>query len=175
MLTPKKIIDFLTMLDDFDSVSIEENQNGENVTLNAIKAANSGNNCLHFQIVHNNHRIVIQTYKYIYIPSKPIDIVQGKPEMEDKFIDFIDFLNDSRDDFSDRVLNHLFVLYCGIWQKCSAFYPTEMDCYICEFGINTNIIYDNQNSQWIINANNASLSEINLVICFISMINILCQ
>ena len=58
-------MDFLLFLDDLDSVRIEENQKGEDVTLDDIQHFNTGNNCLHYNLIYNNHRIVIQTYKYM--------------------------------------------------------------------------------------------------------------
>ena len=63
MFNPIDVVDFFELLDELDSVSIEENQWGEDVTLDHIKSFNSGNNCLHYILIHNNHRIVIQTYK----------------------------------------------------------------------------------------------------------------
>lgn len=175
MLTPEHIFIFLNKLDNFDKISIDENQNGEKVTLDDINSFNSGNNCLHFQIVQNNHRIVIQTYKYMNIPGRAIDIVQGKPEMEDDFIDFIEYLNDYRVDFTDQNLNKLFVLYCGLWQSCSAFYYGEMDSYVCEFGPDVQVVYDAEHNTWSIDADNASLTEIHFVVNFIDTIENFCK
>lgn len=174
-MDPNIIFHFLELLDRFDSVTIEENQHGENVTLEAINNVNSGNNCLHFCIAHNGHRIVIQTYKYMNIPNKPVDIVQGKPELEDDFIDLIDYLNYYRADFTDQNLNKLFVLYCGLWQSCSAFYYGEMDSCVCEFGPNIQVVYDTEYDKWSINADNASLNEIRFVINFINTIENFCK
>lgn len=177
MLTPKKVIDFLVMLDHFDSVTIEENQQGENVTLEAINNVNSGNNCLHFCIIHNGHRIVIQTYKYMNIPGQPIDVVQGKPEIEDEFIDFIDFLNDSRNDFSDQVLNNLFVFYCStMWQDLYAVYFGEMDSFIFVFDPDDlTVTFENLYNQWIITATKATPEQIRFIINFIDTIENLCK
>lgn len=175
MLTPENVFNFLVSLDEFDKVDVEENKNGENITLDAINHMNSGNNCLHFQIVYNNHRIVIQTYKYMNIPGKPVDVVQGKPEMEDQFLDFLDYLNEFRNDFTDQNINKLFVLYCGLWQKCSNFYHAEMDTYICEFGPYMSCIFSTKDNKWYIDVQSATLDQVQIVFDFIKAIEDICK
>lgn len=175
-MDPNIIFHFLELLDRFDSVTIEENQQGENVTLEVINNVNSGNNCLHFCIVHNSHRIVIQTYKYMTIPNKPVDIVQGKPELEDDFIDLIDYMDGFRNNgLTDQVLNKLFVFYCGLWQKCKNCYHTEMDNYICELEPNVLVCFDNKIKNWHINTKNASLEQIMFLLYFVSAIEDICK
>lgn len=175
MLIPAQVFEVLDMLDHFDTVKIEENQNGEDVDIAAIFSYNTGNNCLHFPIIHNNHRIVIQTYKYLNSGSKPVDIVQGKPELEDSFIDFIEYLNDSRLDFSDQTLNNIFILYCGIWQKCSAFYKGEMDCYVFEFGPDMRVCYDAPKNEWIVTIEGVPMQFTSILYNFITAIENICK
>ena len=176
MLTPDSVLKFFALLDNFDSVTIEENQLGENVTLQAIKAVNSGNNCLHYCIILNNHRIVIQTYKDMNIPNRDVDVVQGKVELEEDFIDFIDFLNDNRQSYQDSILNLLFVTYCGLWQKCSHFYLAEMDNYICEFGPFISCIFSVGDNDWYIDMQGAvTLDQLQIVLDFIQAIKNICK
>ena len=61
MFNPIDVVDFLELLDEIDSVSIEENQWGEDVTLDRIKSFNSGNNCLHYTLIHNKHSNRLQS------------------------------------------------------------------------------------------------------------------
>lgn len=175
MLTPAKVFEVLDMLDHFDTVKIEENQNGEDIDADAIFHHNRGNNCLHFFLALNNHRIVIQTYKYLNIVNRPVDVVQGKPELEDSFIDFIEYLNDSRSDFSDQTLNDIFILYCGIWQKCSCYYKGEMDTYIFEFGPDMQICYDDPKNEWIVTINGVSMQSTMILYNFITAIENICK
>lgn len=172
MLNPNDVVDFFEWLDEIDSVFIEENQNGENVTLDAIKKYNSGNNCLHYVLVNNNHRIVIQTYKDMDRKGN-IDIVQGKLELEYKFEDMLESLNAQRKIYTDNILNKLFVLYCGMWQKCSAFYWGEMDSFFCEFGPSITISWT-PDYGWIIDGSER-LSVIQFVINFINAVEDICN
>lgn len=174
MLTVHQIMHFCDTLSHFNKVSIEENLNGENVTFENICKVNTGNNCLHFQIIHNNHRIVIQTHKFTIIPDKPfVDIVQGKPELEEDFIDFIDYLNFFRKDFSDQKLNELFVFYCGMWQKCTMFWQGEMDSLYWEFGPYLSITW--ADNKWFINTCDANISQVNFILNFIKTIEEICR
>ena len=172
MLNPNDVVDFFEWLDGIDSVFIEENQNGENVTLDAIKKYNSGNNCLHYVLINNNHRIVIQTYKDMDRKGN-IDIVQGKPELEYKFEDMLESLNAQRKIYTDDILNKLFVLYCGMWQKCSAFYWGEMDSFFCEFGPSITVSWT-PDYGWIIDGSER-LSVIQFIINFINAVEDICN
>ena len=172
MFNPIDVMDFFEFLDELDAVSIEENQNGENVTLEAIKNYNSGNNCLHYDLVYNKHRIVIQTYKNMNRKGD-IDIVQGKPELEMKFVDMLESMNVQPDRYTDDRLNKMFVLYCGMWQKCSSFYWGEMDSFVCEFGPDISVSWVSGYG-WIINGS-AKLSVVQFVINFINAVEDICQ
>lgn len=168
MFNPVDIIDFFEILDsELDSISIEENNNGNNVTLDKIKKSNSGNNCLHYNLICNNHRIVIQTYKELSRKGD-VDIVQGKPELEPIFEDIIKIMNN----YSDETLNKLFVFYCGLWSKCISFDRIEMDSFICKFNSNTSITWCDK---WLINANNATELEIQIIFDFIAAMEDICQ
>ena len=81
MLSFFDILNFFRYLNEIDQVTIEENQNDNDVTLESIKFTNTGNNCLHYVLIHSKHRIVIQTYKELDRKGN-LDIVQGKPELE---------------------------------------------------------------------------------------------
>lgn len=173
MLTIHQVMYFFEMLDNFDKVIIEENQDGENVTFDAICHANSGNNCLHFQIIHNNHRIVIQTYKYMDIPETYIDIVQGNPGLEEDFLEFVNYLNLYRKDFTDSILNKLFVIYCGMWQKHTMLWHGETDSLYWEFGPLLSITW--VDNKWFINTCDASTSQTRFLLNFIDSIEEICQ
>jgi hypothetical protein len=173
MFNPIDVVDFFELLDELDFVSIEENQWGEDVTLDRIKSFNSGNNCLHYILIHNNHRIVIQTYKDKKMNHKKIDIVQGKPELEYKFEDMIESLNAQPQIYNDDRLNKLFVLYCGMWQKCSAFYWGEMDSFFCEFGPSMTVSWT-PDYGWIIDGSE-KLSVVQFVIDFINAVEDICN
>lgn len=173
MLNPVDVMDFLLFLDDLDSVRIEENQKGEDVTLDDIQHFNTGNNCLHYNLIYNNHRIVIQTYKYMNRKGD-IDIVQGNIDLEPKFKNKIDKLNTQPQNYTDNHLNKAFVLYCGLWQKCSAFYWGTNNGFTCEFGPNVSISWV-KGLNWTIDTENARISDIKFLINFIDAVEDLCQ
>ena len=173
MFNPVDVIDFLDWLNSIDSIQIEENQNGNDVTLDDIKSYNSGNNCLHYILVYNNHRIVIQTYKNMNRKGN-LDIIQGKPELEDLFTDGIDIINARPQDFTDIRLNKLFVLYCGIWSKwITSFSWGEMASFCIEFGPNITLWWiDNS---WRITSEDVTLEELNRVYSFINAVKDICN
>lgn len=175
MLNPSDVIDFLSWLDKIDSVKIEENQNEMDVTLNAIKSFNSGNNCLHYILVYNNHRIVIQTYKDMNRKGN-LDIVQGKPELEDLFTNGIDIINARPQDYTDDKLNKLFVLYCGMWSKWVTTFSwntQKMNSFIVEFGPDMSLCWADEH--WLINGDNVWLEQIQQVIDFIDAVEDICN
>ena len=172
MFNPADIIDFFSFLDIIDSVSIEENSNGEDVTLNDIKSANSGNNCLHYVLMHNNHRIVIQTYKDL-ARKGDVDVVQGKPEIDPDFEHMIDIINVRPQDYTDSRLNKLFVLYCGMWKKCSYFTWGEMDSFFLAFGSDMSCYW--ADGKWSLNVDNVSLSQIDFILKFINSAEDICN
>lgn len=175
MFNPYDVIDFLEYLDEIDKIQIEENQNGENVTLNDIKLYNSGNNCLHYILVHNNHRIVIQTYKEMDRKDN-LDIVQGKPELEDLFADGIEVINARPQDFTDIRLNKLFVLYCGIWSKWITSFSwnsQKMNSFVVEFGSNITLWW--VDDTWRITSYDVTLEELNKVYSFINAVEDICN
>lgn len=172
MFNPADIMDFLSFLDTIDSVSIEENSNGEDVTLNDIKSVNSGNNCLHYILMHNNHRIVIQTYKNLTRKGN-VDVVQGKPEIDPDFEHMIDIINARPQDYTDSRLNKLFVLYCGMWQKCSYFNWGEMDSFFLDFGPNMSCYWTD--GKWSLNVDDVSLSQIDFMLKFINRVEDICN
>ena len=173
MLSPIDIMTFFEYLDNLDSVSIEENQNGEDVTLDDIKTFNRGNNCLHYVLVRNNHRIVIQTYKNLKRKGK-VDIVQGKPDFEPEFQRIIDTINERPQDYTDDQLNKLFVLYCGMWQKCSSFYWGTNNGFTCEFSPNIAISWV-KGANWIINLVKVKPRHVKFVNDFIDTIEDICD
>lgn len=175
MLDSIDIIDFLLWLDEIDSVKIEENQNETDVTLNAIKSFNSGNNCLHYILMYNNHRIVIQTYKNMNRKGS-LDIVQGKPELEDLFTDGIDIINARSQDYTDNNLNKIFVLYCGLWSKwVTSFYwhSQKMNSFILEFGPDMSLCWADEH--WLINVDDVSPEQLQRVLDFINAVEDICN
>lgn len=175
MFNPIDVIDFLDWLDGIDSVKIEENQSETDVTLNAVKSFNSGNNCLHYILVYNNHRIVIQTYKDMNRKSN-LDIVQGKPELEDLFTDGIDIINTRPQDYTDDRLNKLFVLYCGIWNKWITSFSwnsQKMNSFCIEFGSNMTLWW--VDNTWRITSYDVTLKELNKVYSFIDAVEDICN
>lgn len=173
MFDPVDIVDFLDFLDSIDSISIEENQYGEDVTLNDIKSTNSGNNCLHYILMHNNHRIVIQTYKELKRKGD-LDIVQGKPELEPNFEHMIDTINARPQDFTDNRLNKLFVLYCGIWCRyVTAFYWGDHSSFAIEFGPDMSLIW--VDDIWLINVDNVTVTQIQQIFDFIKATEDICN
>lgn len=173
MLDPIDVIDFLLWLDEIDSVKIEENQNETDVTLNAIKSFNSGNNCLHYILMHNNHRIVIQTYKDMNRKGN-LDIVQGKPELEDLFTDGIDIINARPRDYTDNNLNKIFVLYCGLWSKwVTSFYWGEMDSFLIEFGPDMSLCWADEH--WLINVDDVWPEQLQRILDFIDAVKDICN
>lgn len=175
MLNPNDVIDFLNWLDQIGNVQIEENQNGENVTLNSIKAYNTGNNCLHYILVHNNHRIVIQTYKDMNRKGN-LDIVQGKPELEQIFENGIQIINARPRDYTDDRLNKLFVLYCGLWNKwvTSFSWNTQrLNSFCVKFGPSMTLWWIDDN--WHITVSDVVPEQIDRVFDFTSAVEDICR
>lgn len=173
MFNPIDVVDFFELLDELDSVSIEENQGREDVTLDRIKSSNSGNNCLHYILIHNNHRIVIQTYKELARKGN-IDIVQGKPELEPDFEHMIDTINARPRDFTDDRLNKLFVLYCGIWCKyVTSFYWGEQSSFAIEFGPDMSLVW--ADNKWLINVDDVTVTQIQQIFDFIKATEDICN
>ena len=103
-----------------------------------------------------------------------IDIVQGNIDLEPKFKDKIDKLNTQPQNYTDDHLNKAFVLYCGLWQKCSAFYWGTNNGFTCEFGPDVSISWV-KGLNWTIDAKNARISDIKLLINFIDAVEDICQ
>ena len=173
MFNPCDVVDFLNWLDQIDNVQIEENQNGENVTLNDIKSYNTGNNCLHHVLMHSNHRIVIQTYKDMNRKGN-LDIVQGKPELEQIFEDGIEIINVRPRDYTDNRLNKLFVLYCGLWNKwVTSFYWGNQASFSVEFGSNMSLCWASEH--WLINVDDVWPEQLQRVTDFINAVEDICR
>lgn len=172
MFNPVDVVDFFELLDDLDSVSIEENQKGENVTLDDIKSFHPNNNCLHHILVHNNHRIVIQTYKDMRRKGD-VDIVQGNIELEPDFQHMVEVINARPQDYTDNRLNKLFVLYCGMWQKCSMFIRgKETNSFMCDFGPNVSIMWIDTVKHWTIYPDeDVTPAELRIVENFVDMVD----
>ena len=172
-ITDEKLNTFYAeALDELDSVSIDENQWGEDVTLNAIKTFNHGNNCLHYTLIHDNHRIVIQTYKDL-IRKNYVDIVQGNPNLDPCFKDMKDVFDARPQDYTDNRLNKMFILYCSMWQKCTSFYWGEMCSFFCEFGPNINTVWDQENG-WAIQCEER-IDKVKFVLDFIDAVEDICN
>lgn len=173
MLNSFDILNFFKYLNEIDQVTIEENQNDNDVTLEGIKLTNTGNNCLHYALIHDKHRIVIQTYKELDRKGD-LDIVQGKPELEPLFEELIDFINARPQDFTDDKINKLFVLYCGLWNKNVNYFKTyELDSFNIEF--NSKIVLWYYNDSWHITTDDISLEEFNTISSFITAMEDICQ
>ena len=174
MLNLFDILNFFKYLNEIDQVTIEENQNDNDVTLESIKLTNTGNNCLHYVLIHNKHRIVIQTYKELDRKGN-LDIVQGKPELEYLFKELIDFVNARPQDFTDNRINKLFVLYCGLWDKnVNSFYEYKTgESFNIEF--NSDIVLWYYNDNWHITVDNISFEELNTISNFITAMEDVCQ
>ncbi len=166
------IMDFFSLLDECDKIEIEESKdfNGD-FSLEDIRSVNTGNNCIHTQLFYNNHRIVIQTYKYLE-RKEDVDIVQGKPELESLFSEkIIPFINSHH--ITDQILNKLFVFYHWYHKHCTYYYQGT-NSFFFEFGNKINCFrYDWWDSDWEINAS-ASVEEIKIVLYFIDQLNMLC-
>ena len=170
-ISPITVMDFFNALDDFDAVIIEENNLGNDVTLNSVKISNSGNNCIHTDLILNGHRIVIQTYKELNRNGR-IDVVQGKPEFEDDFVDFLERANSVG--WTDTQLNKLFVLYCGIYDKyVSSCYETEMNSFIIEFGPKMSVCWTD--NEWFINVDDVTPKQLNCILTFIDVVKDICN
>ena len=173
MLNPSDIVDFLDWLDSIDKVQIEENQNDWNVTLDDIKSYNSGNNCLHYILMHNNHRIVIQTDKNMNRKGD-IDIVQGKPELEPVFDQALEIMNQRPQDYTDDRLNKLFVLYCGLWSKrVTAFYWGNQASFSIEFGSDMSLCWASEH--WLVDADYVWPEQLQQILDFINAIEDICN
>lgn len=174
MLNFFDILNFFKYLNEIDQVTIEENQNDNDVTLENIKFTNTGNNCLHYALIHNKHRIVIQTYKELDRKGD-LDIVQGKPELESLFEELIDFINARPQDFTDDKINKLFVLYCGLWDKnVNSFYEYKTGEFF-NIRFNSKIVLWYYNDSWRITADDISLEELNTIFNFITAMEDICQ
>jgi hypothetical protein len=168
MFNPIDITNLFELLDnEIDVVSIEENNDGADVTLDKIKASNSGNNCLHYDLILNKHRIVIQTYKELSRKGN-VDVVQGKPELEPVFGEILEELNA----YSDEEINKLFVLYCGLWSKCTFFYRPEMDSFVCDFGPYVSLTWSDG---WRISVAKGTVSDIQIMLDFIVAMEDICR
>lgn len=173
MFNPVDVIDFLDWLDNIDSVQIEENQDGNNVTLDGIKSYNSGNNCLHYILMYNNHRIVIQTYKNMNRKGD-IDIVQGKPELEPEFDRVLEIMNQRSQDYTDEKLNKLFVLYCGLWSNwITSFYWGTRDSFCIEFGPDMSLCWTDEH--WLINVDDVWPEQLQRITDFIKVVEDICN
>lgn len=174
MFNPADVIDFLDWLDNIDSVQIEENQDGNDVTLDGIKSYNSGNNCLHYILVSNNHRIVIQTYKDMNRKGN-VDIVQGKPELEVIFDQALETMNLRPQDYTDDRLNKLFVLYCGLWSKwvTSFYWGGNQASFTIDFGPYMRLRYIDDN--WHIRANDVLPEQLDRIFTFTDAVEDICR
>lgn len=173
MLNPVDVIDFLNWLDDIDSVQIEENQDGNDVTLDDIKSYNSGNNCLHYILMYNNHRIVIQTYKNMNRKGD-IDIVQGKPELEPEFDRALKIMNQRPQDYTDEKLNKLFILHCGLWSNwITSFYWGTRDSFCIEFGPDMSLCWADEH--WLINVDDVWPEQLQRITDFINAVEDICN
>ncbi len=175
MLNPVDVIDFLNWLDNIDSVQIEENQDGNDVTLDGIKSYNSGNNCLHYILMSNNHRIVIQTYKDMNRKGD-VDIVQGKPELEVTFDQALETMNLRPQDFTDDRINKLFVLYCGLWSKwvtCFYWGSQGNDSFLIDFGRDMTLCWADEH--WLINVDDVWPEQLQRITDFINAVEDICR
>lgn len=173
MFNPIDVMEFFVLLDEIDLVSIEENQWGEDVTLDRIKSYNRGNNCLHYTLIHNNHRIVIQTYKNMDRKGN-IDIVQGKPELEPTFNQTLETMNQRSQDYTDEKLNKLFVLYCGLWSKwVTSFYWGAKSSFCIEFGPDMSLLWASEH--WLINVDDVWPEQLQRILDFISAVEDICR
>lgn len=174
MLDPTNIVDFFDWLDSVDKVEIEENQNGWDVTLDDIKSYNSGNNCLHYILMHNKHRIVIQTYKDMNRKGD-IDIVQGKPELEPLFDQALEIMNLRPQDYTDEKLNKLFVLYCSLWSRwvTSFYWGANRASFMLELGADMCLIWVDEH--WLINVDDVCPEQLQRVTDFLNAVEDICQ
>lgn len=174
MLNPTDIVDFFNWLDSIDKVQIEENQNGWNVTLEDIKSYNRGNNCLHYILTHNKHRIVIQTYKDMNRKGD-IDIVQGNPELEPLFNQTLETMNLRPQDYTDERLNKLFVLYCSLWSRYVTFFHrgANQTSFMVELGTDMCLIWVDEH--WVINVDDVCPEQLQRVTNFLNAVEDICR
>jgi hypothetical protein len=166
-----EVIRFWNMLDDL-GVECEEARNVDQVTLDNYKDINRGNSSMHYILTENNHRIVLQIHKNGVRKGK-VDVVQGDPSSEIGLEDLVDLINSDPATYTDARLNKLFIQYWNIWQTCTSWYETEMDCFLWEFGPKMSIWYNN--FMWYLNVNDATVEEMTILQNFIDAINDICR
>jgi len=97
-----------SLLIELDDFIIEEAKDIDSyVYIERLKKVNTGNNCLHYILIKNKNRIVIQTYKEMN--HDKVDIVQGNVNSEEIFQKIEKFINDNHWWLSDQVLNNIFI------------------------------------------------------------------
>lgn len=102
----------MTLLNQLDDFIIEEARDIKDViSIENLQKVNTGNNCLHFDLIKNKNRIVIQTYKYDNMNHTTLDIVQGNVNNEKLFQKINDFINENYWWLTDRMLNIYFITY----------------------------------------------------------------
>ena len=103
-----KVFQIFNCIDELGlNIVLDEDKDFEHVNLSNFRDINPGNNCLHYIITHDNHRIVLQCYKNLYRPTHEVDIVQGKVESDSVFGNLVNILNY----ISDWYINYILITY----------------------------------------------------------------
>lgn len=167
----REVIAFWDMLDNLE-VSCEEHRLNDHVTLDNYKSINTGNSLMHYILKKNNHRMVLQIHKNGVRKNK-VDIVQGDPTTEEDFEKLINLIDSDPYTYTDNRLNKLFIQYWNIWQTCTSWYQTEMDCFLWEFGPYMSIWYNN--FMWYLQTDDVTIQEMKILENFIDAINDICR
>ena len=163
-----ELMHFYSMLNEV-KFKIDESSFGE-VTLDNYITLNSGNNCMHYTLMCDNERIVIQCYKRLSRKGD-IDIVQGKYSSSSVLEEIVDFLNMVR--WSDDTLNKIFILYSWFKLHYSGFYWGEMDSFTIEFNFGAWVYWiDNH---FVINCADCDVEPAKELLWFIEEWNKICQ
>jgi len=156
---PVDIVRFFNKLDECDSIIIDEGRN-QKINLNNYKSVNPTNSSMHYVLIHNQHRIVLQIHKNGHREGL-IDVVQGKPESDSFFIDLLNEMN-SDPRFNDYYLNKLFILY-NICYNMNVNFIDFFEFESFNFIINNNLVGYFDGQSWGIYTNTFEISTPNTV------------
>lgn len=144
---------------------IEESRSQE-VTLDNYKNS-MANNCMHYVMVHDKCRIVVQTYKAL-CRKGDIDIVQGKPD--DSLLEIIEALNK----YSDNQLNYILIFYNWYHQSNINSYFAESGSLIIGYNHNS-ILWDTKQECLFCTDNFIPFQELQEVISFVNKVNLIME
>lgn len=170
-MSPYEIASFWKMLTAFDNVEIEEGRNIDRVTFENYKTINTGNSSMHYVLSNNNCRIVLQIHKNGHRIGN-VDVVQGKPELDQKIMNFVNIINAEPRKYTDDCLNKLFIEYF-------IFLVDFIDMLILDpntvsFQYNYNACIWWSDGKWTINADEVSPEDLQNILDFIKIMKNIC-